>query len=281
MNKKFIKPALISVFALVLIGGAVSFGLSRAKAEISDGTPESGVVSRIKTLYTALTSASYGADADGAWGAWGAYWNRIYSAATWTPTVTSTATDVKTGKTFVPSGSRTNSTGTYPAPGPCSTQAWNDDHGAPVTEGTNCSQTWTASSSPVTGDDARAGRGGKDPVTGLVWSQLLLNSAGTVAFSPTTNSAWSWDASAAANVAVGGKTASLICSERGNGWRLPTQKELMQAYIDGSFWNLSQPSYVFWSATEASATTAWYVSLLNGYTNSSTKTSGYQVRCVR
>jgi hypothetical protein len=67
----------------------------------------------------------------------------------------------------------------------------------------------------------------------------------------------------------------------GNGWRLPTQKELMQAYIDGSNFNLSQPATYFWSATEYSGTSAWLVNLSFGYTTNNTKVIATQVRCVR
>jgi hypothetical protein len=84
------------------------------------------------------------------------------------------------------------------------------------------------------------------------------------------------------NAAVGGKSASQLCSERGNGWRLPTQKELMQAYIDGSNWNLTNPANYFWPFTENDDTYAWIVNLGAGYTNLTNKATGtYYVRCVR
>ena len=129
-------------------------------------------------------------------------------------------------------------------------------------------------------------RGGQDPVTGLVWSQLLLNSGNTVVFSLDSNSAWSWNNSSDAdNVAVGGKTAVQLCSERddGNGnypWRLPTQKELMQAYVDGSYFNLTQTPYGFWSSS-VNASNAWHVTLTDGTTANSPMTNSKQVRCVR
>ena len=80
-----------------------------------------------------------------------------------------------------------------------------------------------------------------------------------------------------------GKTG---CEDIGDGnWRLPYQKELMQAYIDGSWGNLSSAGSYYWSATTASRSThrAWITYLYSGYTNTSTKTSGgsYRVRCVR
>lgn len=315
MNKKFVFT--IAVGAL-LIGGLTFAGIKLARAETSGGSPESGVTSRIKTLYTALVTSLQGSDAAGSWGDWGAYWNRIHSATSYLP------------------GSMIN-------------QQYHDSYGAPVTETTNYSLTWTTNPTPVTGDDNKAGRGGLDPRTGLTWSQYLQNSAGTVAFVTSSGSTWNWDSNlqftvtsanatagatytnngqtftvvttiapgtslvttatgsptatgtltkasgtgdatitfsalpnGATNVAVGNKTAKLLCSDRGNGWRLPTQKELMQAYIDGSYFNLTNPSNNFWSATEYNSTDAWNVVLNAGYTYASSKsTFSNYVRCVR
>jgi len=86
------------------------------------------------------------------------------------------------------------------------------------------------------------------------------------------------------NAANSAQTAKQLCSNMNGGgvWRLPTQKELMQAYIDGSYFNLTQPSYAFCSATEVSGTTAWNVNLNGGTTTNFNKsTSSIQVRCVR
>ncbi|OQB04426.1 MAG: hypothetical protein BWY19_01197 [bacterium ADurb.Bin212] len=277
MNKKnILKPFLISLFAVIVIGGiATTVQLNSAKAEVI-GDRDSGVTSRIKTIYDELVSLNYGSDTDSP--DWGPLWNRIKTATKWVPGGNAAASDVKSGKTFYTTD-RTEKTGTYPAPSNCPTQQYHDSYGAPVTQTTNCTSevAWTTPSPAVTGDDKQ------DPRTGLIWSQLLLNSSGTVVFSPSANSNWSWDGTTNANsLAVGGKTASQLCSERGNGWRLPTQKELMQAYIDGSFFNLTQPSNAFWSATELSATHAWFVSLYGGATNGTNKsTHSNQVRCVR
>jgi hypothetical protein len=66
-------------------------------------------------------------------------------------------------------------------------------------------------------------------------------------------------------------------------WRLPSQKELQQAYIDGSANNLPNAASNFWSATESTsgAAYAWGVYLSNGGTNYATKVSNYYARCVR
>ncbi|MFZ2202716.1 MAG: hypothetical protein WAV56_04995, partial [Microgenomates group bacterium] len=55
-------------------------------------------------------------------------------------------------------------------------------------------------------------------------------------------------------------------------WRLPTQKELMQAYIDGAANNLPNPGSNFWSSTEyySSQSFAWYVPLTTGGANGNT-----------
>ena len=80
----------------------------------------------------------------------------------------------------------------------------------------------------------------------------------------------------------GGKTG---CDALGAGWRLPYQKELMLAYVDGSWANLSTAGSSYWSATTVSNVTqnAWFTSLYNGNTNSTNKTTSasYRVRCVR
>jgi hypothetical protein len=336
---KIIIPAII----LVAISGFIGINYVFAEKPTS-GTPESNATSYIKTAYDSLVTLGYGSVAAGSWGDWGAYWNRIVSAAIWVPSGNATVSDVKSSKTFN-NTTRASQTGTYPNPTSCSTQAYHDSYGNPVTQTTNCTNdiTWTVPSPVVTGDDRQ------DPRTGLVWSQALVNTSGTPTFSATTNSGWTWDGSTTftitagsatagatytnngqtftvvttissgtslnttgtglpsangtltyvagggantsnltfsaytgTNAAVGNKTAKLLCSERGNGWRLPAQKELMQAYIDGSYFNLSQPSNYFWSATENSATSAWYVTLHAGATTYSVKTtSAYQVRCVR
>lgn len=343
-KNKWIKPVLISIVALAFIG-SVTFKLSTTKAEQSGSSPNNDpTISYLKQLYTDLQTLTYGSDTNSP--DYGAFWNRILTAAKWTPTGNAGVTDVKNGQTFFNS-TRTVATGTYPAPSSCSTQQYHDSFGAPVTQTTNCTNNinWIANASPVTGDDAT----GYDPRTGLSWSQALVNTAGTPTFSATTNSGWTWDGSTTftitagsatagatytnngqtftvvttissgtslnttgtglpaasgtltyvagggantsnltfsaytgTNAAVGNKTAKLLCSERGNGWRLPSQKELMQAYIDGSYFKLTQPSNPFWSATETSATNAWYVYLLNGSTpNYNKSTNSLFVRCVR
>jgi hypothetical protein len=70
-------------------------------------------------------------------------------------------------------------------------------------------------------------------------------------------------------------------------WRLPTQKELMQAYING-IWTLKNSNHLnlntnyIWSSTTESTSVvdAWYVSLAFGFSASGTKTSNQSFLCV-
>ena len=342
------KKILIGVLIGLLIGVLGTYLFNSAKmalAEQSGGSPESGVTSRIKTLYDNLVVLGFGSDVDIP--DWGAYWNRIKTAALWVPSGGAGVANVLTGQTFY-NNSRTQQTGTmpdnegdnastaqtaaggtnyltapegyydgndrvsatdaqiaalaadllginikegntifgiagtYPAPAACSTQQYHDSYGPPVTQTTNCTDniSWTDPGDAVTGTDLQ------DERTGLIWSYLLYRNGTVIEFSNSTDTFFSWNASHANNQGItapvaGNRTATQLCADQGNGWRLPSQKELMLAYIDGSYWNLTQPSNYFWSATEFSAANAWYVYLSVGYTNFPAKGTALPVHCVR
>ncbi|MBI2591178.1 MAG: DUF1566 domain-containing protein [Candidatus Brennerbacteria bacterium] len=122
----------------------------------------------------------------------------------------------------------------------------------------------------------------RDDSTGLIWS-MPCNGSGCASFSDATPLTYSWDNSAANNAS---STASQLCSAGAHGqtgWSLPHQKQLMQAYIDGSWGNLEGVNRNYWSATTRSdnTTNAWYVWLSSGFTNFSAKTISNPVRCVR
>ena len=68
------------------------------------------------------------------------------------------------------------------------------------------------------------------------------------------------------------------CEEQGEGWRLPTIIELLEAYHGGI--NGFGTSY-YWSATEYSTTFAFLVSFSNGGTFNVFKSNNNSVRCVR
>lgn len=253
----------------VLIGGLVVGGGVLVRAETYPGGTDNGKTSRIKQLNDDLVTLGYGSPSNTP--DWGANWNRISTSAKWLPSGNITPSDVVNGKKFY-NASRIEQTGTKLVVSSCPTQAWPDDAtGANKTD--NCVPDWPVASPAQTGDDKQ------DPITGLVWSKCLKNTAGTNDFSPDNScSSYSWDNSQANNST---RTAIQLCSDRGNGWRLPVQKELMQAYIDGSFYNLIAPSASHWSATEVSVANAWNTYLSNGSTGFNPKTLAYQVRCVR
>ncbi len=124
----------------------------------------------------------------------------------------------------------------------------------------------------------------EDTRTGLWWSDVMA--VGSSA--STTNNAFS---AATDGVRPTGGNAIGFCDALNTAnfagyddWYLPTQKQLMQAYIDGAANNLPNPGFNFWSSTENSGSTAnaWRVYLSYGYTVESNKsTNFYYVRCVR
>ncbi len=263
------------LFVVIALIFTFNLGIwTRAYGEQAGGSPESGSTSHISSLYTSLQSAGFGSDTDTP--DWGTTWNRVKTAAQWTPTGTATAGDVASGKTFYGSN-RSQQTGTSAAPGNCPTQEHQDSYGAPITQTTNCTDTvaWTVPSGSIAGSEKQDGR------TGLIWSNLVYKSSNTATFSLSSATDWSWNATLDNNVAVGGKTAITLCSSMGNGWRLPTQKELQQAYIDGSFFNLSQSVNSFWSSTSYNGDSSWLVALSDGFMVSSGQSNTSHVRCVR
>lgn len=127
----------------------------------------------------------------------------------------------------------------------------------------------------------------KDDVTGLIWS-LPCNGAGCTSFSNSSPLVYSWDNSAVNNSS---KTAYQLCNagtHGQSGWALPHQKQLMQAYIDGSVGNLidgaTDPAW-YWSASTKSwgTTFAWTAILTHGTVTNIAKNdaSNVYVRCIR
>ncbi len=141
-----------------------------------------------------------------------------------------------------------------------------------------------------TGDSTNADK--KDDSTGLVWSKQV--DGGDQTWFQANNCKYpnellGDDGNCDANGEVACKCVKLTdnktgCEGLGDGnWRLPSQKELMQVYIDGSWGNISSAGNYYWSATTLSFYThnAWTTYLNNGYTYNYTKTNGRRVRCVR
>lgn len=153
----------------------------------------------------------------------------------------------------------------------------------------------------------------QDTRTGLWWSNVASTGAVTAVATSTTNDFWitpadpsrlagkgdgvrptaptvtdGWDTTATTTVKNGNainfcNALNAISFSGHADWYLPTQKELMQAYIDGAANNLPNPGNYVWSSTENynSQSNAWYVSLSYGTTYGSTKVTSYAVRCVR
>jgi hypothetical protein len=128
-----------------------------------------------------------------------------------------------------------------------------------------------------TGD---SGADARDDSTGLVWSKPC-NGSGCGSFSDASPADYSWDNSGGNN---NSRTANQLCSDH-SGWYLPHQKQLMMAYIDGSYGNLETAGVDrdYWSATTRSydTTYAWRTNLSNGTTYNGAKTYTFNVRCVR
>ena len=68
------------------------------------------------------------------------------------------------------------------------------------------------------------------------------------------------------------------CNKQGDGWRLPTDVELLQAYRDDV---IGFGTGYHWSSTEDSTTGAKYVFFSDGSMSYSFKMSSCSVRCVR
>jgi hypothetical protein len=83
-------------------------------------------------------------------------------------------------------------------------------------------------------------------------------------------------------------TAFNGCRSQGQGWRLPTQRELMLMWIfKDALESLSGVAFVtadppdYWSATETNAASARIVNLSTGNTAGVAKTNSNRARCVR
>jgi hypothetical protein len=127
----------------------------------------------------------------------------------------------------------------------------------------------------------------KDNSTGLIWSKTMDTAANSYALDGANSQAITWyqanNCIGTFSTCVKPHSPATGC-EANAGWEVPTQKQLMQAYIDGSYGNLDVGVIrYYWSATtdSNSTTSAWYVSLSYGSTNNNTKTNPLYVRCVR
>jgi hypothetical protein len=109
----------------------------------------------------------------------------------------------------------------------------------------------------------------KDKITALQWSKIQ-----------STSQTWS--------VAI--NTCDALSFNGQTDWRLPTQKELMEAYTHGVI-SAASANWMtelnmnnnFWSGSSLSmgTTNAWSVVLASGKSGNYVKTTSYQVVCVR
>ena len=286
LKRKEIIIALSLTF--VLLGGI--FLVRRILAEQYQGTPESNATSYIKGLTDSLISLGYGSTSQGTWGNYGGVLNRIYSASLWTPSdATAQVGDVVDGKTFYSGSSRSKKTGTYEPPDveviDYSKQSLQQRDDRDTTDWGEAS-TWTkTNTSPEVWYDSR---------TGLYWSPSQGTKSNsfnrsTCPFYSTTPRGDFKVSNANCGDAINTCATLSLATHTGQSakdtWYLPSQKELMQAYVDGIYKKTNTTwvttSY-FWSSTETqtSSNDAWFVYLLNGYTTYNTKTNSNYVRCV-
>lgn len=149
---------------------------------------------------------------------------------------------------------------------------------------TYSSGTWTSCSSGDHCGTSDANADKKDPATGLVWS-VNMDSANphtwfwaNNCYEPGTPENPDGGEGGTACDANGDNACKCVkkpdgskvgCEQLGDGlWRTPTQKELMQGYVDGSWRNLSSAGYSYWSSTTYSGSTqnGWAVYLNYGST---------------
>ena len=286
---------LFILLSLFLVVGFFLYQVQdKVLAEQSGSSPESGVTSRIKTIYDSLVTLSHGSESAGGWGNWGVMWNRIRSAAEWVPADSATESDVASGKTFH-NTSRSQKTGTANLAMDFSTQSkvtWEDYKNGASADGDSAGEeaTWTNTKGAATTGVWQDGR------TGLYWSasQGSFSNIFTVSscgfFSNNLRGDYTGGDGTcgnAINYCAGLSLDSTGDATSETNWYLPSQKELMQAYLDGIY-NQTNATFVstadFWSSTEVSSPTsyAWNVNLNSGLTDGHDKSYPTRaVRCVR
>jgi len=268
---------------LLLIIAVLSIGIfvvGDTLAEQSGDTPDSGENSILKETYINLQGLGYGSDE----GSYGGMWNRIISAANWVPEGTVSEDKVLPGYTFY-NGSRTLKTRniklSYYEAQSLQAKDFRDSNGS-----ASFSSWEKTNASPEVWYDERSG---------LYWSPSWGNftnqfTISTCAFFSTTKRGDynGGDPTNCGNAIEQCATLSLDANGDGTNetkWYLPTQAELMQAYLNGIYLR-TNTNWVtgnsFWSSTELQHNTryAWYVTLDSGSTNRTTKTTSSAVRCV-
>ena len=251
-------------------------------AEQIGSSPESGTASKIKDLYSSATTLGFGSDSAGSFGNLGSLWNRLYSSVTVPPTfnlfnggggvkITGCTSDIYCFPQSVGGVEDYNNNGIMP----------NDTY----------TSTWTVCNS---GNNycgtGRSVSEKKDSNTGLVWSPKISVTNWFIA----NNCAYpNWLSGDDGVCDTNGEVACVCVKNASNktgcdgyddgNWRLPNEKELLMAYVDGGNGNLSDLSSRYWSSTTLSYNThnAWHIFLNNGSAYGGVKTNSYNFRCVR
>ncbi len=249
-NKKYIVGSILSlvvVFSVMTILNNI-LKANQTYAEQSGGSPESNSNSRLTVLYDNLNNANAGQEnINSGEKDWGQKWNRIRSAS-----LENYGLHKKLD---------------------CATQLHYAGHND-SSKNSFCSnkKRW----SKVTGTNYDDQIDKRDDSTGLMWSYVLSNN-----YSQPVSS---YNTAPADYISINWSQAKTACQNLGDGnWRLPTQTELMQAYVDGAYFNLTNAgSGSRWSASESNSSNAWYIYWSNGYVTYQNKSYGNsQVVCVR
>jgi len=306
---------LLSFVATFIVATITLFFAHKVLAEQFGGSNESGVTSRIVSLYNELVALSYGSDTDTE--DWGAMWNRIKTAAKWQPDGDANASDVSPGKTFNSGNSRDLKTGAM-AVGSLSDSS--ESMAAGYYTSTDLSVVDTdliddnikkdsvifgitglyegvcSSGLPLTGQTTVYETGDDGTYQKGVSNAFTDNGDGTVTHSATALT-WpkAWNGEAANNGAtVASWTEAVQYCYNGtffgsSEWRLPNINELI-SILDST--RSSPPTFsvftdvateMYWSSTTPTwgTTYAWYVVMVNGGADTALKTGVNRVVCVK
>lgn len=155
---------------------------------------------------------------------------------------------------------------------------------------------WTSSTDGTPPAALESGKVYKDGRTGLYWSDrttAIYTNEFTIGIGCTDNQINSGECDSSMYQIKGNAIQACLdldldCLANGcsssTDWRLPTQKELMQAYINGIGNNAPNADDFFWSCSEAYNNTAnaWGLRLHRGYVGAVVKTNDtVYIRCVR
>jgi len=281
----------IILFLSCFIFGIFSiFQVANVFAEKVGSSPESGATSRLKTLNDDLVSLGIGNTAAGAWGDWGEMWNRIYSSASFIPSGTVSVSDVNVGKTFY-SDSRIKQTGIGSTAQDWLQQSLVKRDDIYVGDETGEEASWTNTVNVGVGSTLNVW---KDNRTGLYWSTSrgLSTNNFTIAscdfFTTVPRGSYGGgdaDCGNAINACANLSLEAVTGQGAKNDWYLPSQKEILQAYIDGMYnqTNDTIPTAInFWTTTEYwNGSLVYTIHTAHGYSFLFGKTATSEFRCVR